>query len=101
MAKIKGEAERDIGKFKFPFLTIFKPSVILNRENDKRYSDMIWSIMPMVDKIDVKFMGRTMAEHIFESVKRIDESNQVSILNNESITHFGNKFMPPPVQGAQ
>ena len=58
--KVKGMAEEAIKKIGFPFVSIFRPGVLLNRNNDSRFGEKLAGMIPFLDKIEVKILAEKM-----------------------------------------
>ena len=56
--KVKRKLEIDIKALELPVLTIYKPGLIINRQNDFRLEEAIASHIPYISKIDAADLGR-------------------------------------------
>ncbi len=60
--RTKGEVERDIKKVGVPNLAIYKPGFLLNRDNDERIGEKIFSHVPFITKIESADVGFAMLD---------------------------------------
>jgi oxidoreductase len=58
--KTKGQAEDTLTKEGLPYLTIHRPGLIENRDNDKRLKEKIAGLIPFMPKISSKDIGKTL-----------------------------------------
>ena len=58
--RIKGEAEEEELKKNINYITIFRPGMLLNRDNDYRIGESFASWIPFTPKVDVKVLARAM-----------------------------------------
>ena len=65
--KTKGEVERDIVKVGIPHLAIYKPGLLLNRDNDNRIGEKIGSFVPFIPKIESADVGLCMLDKAIKS----------------------------------
>lgn len=56
--KVKGQVENDVKALQLPVLTIYRPGLIINRQNDYRIIETSVSYIPFVPKIDAADLGR-------------------------------------------
>ena len=49
--KTKGECEDELKKMDFPNISVYRPGIILNRDNDYRFGEKLASWIPFIDKI--------------------------------------------------
>lgn len=86
-SRTKGEIEETLKGIQFPVLSIFRPGLLVDRNNDKRWGEVILKYIPLVPKIDAKDMARAMmreAELIMER-KNIEKTVEVNIYDNSQI----------------
>ena len=61
--RIKAFAEEDLFKLNLPGMTcLFRPGLLMNRDNDKRFVETLLSYLP-TEKVEAKYLGHTMYEH--------------------------------------
>ena len=60
--RTKGEVERDILKVGIPHLGIYKPGLLLNRDNDDRMGEKIGAYIPLITKIESSDVGLCMLD---------------------------------------
>ena len=65
--KTKGEVERDAAKLGFPVLAISKPGLLVDRDNDSRIGEKIFSWVPFITKIQSPDLGLAMLEEAIKS----------------------------------
>jgi oxidoreductase len=49
--KVKGQADDDCKTKNIPYISIFRPGVILDRDNDSRFGEKVLKFVPFIDKI--------------------------------------------------
>ena len=82
--RVKGEAEEEEMKKNVDYITIFKPGMILNRDNDSRLGENFASWIPFVPKIDVKVLARAMYLNDIQYQKlEVKEKKKVKFENND------------------
>jgi oxidoreductase len=85
--RTKGLIEETLKSLQFPVLSIFRPGLLVDRDNDKRWGEILFKYIPFVPKIDSKDMARAMmreAELILER-KNISKTIEVNIYDNSQI----------------
>ena len=60
--RTKGEVERDIVKVGIPHVGIYKPGLLLNRDNDDRFGEKVGSYIPFITKIESSDVGLCMLD---------------------------------------
>ena len=63
--KTKGRVEEAIAKLNYPIFAIHRPGLLLNRDNDKRIMEKIFSYVPGAPKIESSQLGKCIIEHVF------------------------------------
>lgn len=58
--KVKGQADETLQKLGLPFVSIFRPGVLMNRRNDSRWGETVASYVPFLAKIEVKTLAEKM-----------------------------------------
>mmetsp|Transcript_18133 Transcript_18133/g.30980 ORF Transcript_18133/g.30980 Transcript_18133/m.30980 type:complete len:96 (+) Transcript_18133:448-735(+) len=78
--RTKARVERDIvEQAKIPHMAIYKPGLLLNRDNDFRVGEKLASFIPFVDtKIESADLAKAMLSHAFESLKGAESGVQSS-----------------------
>ena len=66
--KTKGRVEEDINKIGLNELAIYRPALLLNRDNDKRLGEKIGSFIPFIPKIQSIDVAKGMIKHCFYSL---------------------------------
>ena len=62
--KTKGEIENAITALKLPYLCIFRPGLLRNRDNDARFGEKIAHYIPFLGGIESVMMGAAMLKHV-------------------------------------
>ena len=89
--KTKGEVERDIKKVGIQHLAIYKPGLLMNRDNDSRVGEKIGSFIPFISKIESSDVGLTMLDHaIKSSINRVDKPTIDELNNSDQKTYAAN-----------
>lgn len=88
--KTKGQVEKDLILKQFPFLSIYRPGAILNRENDARMLEKVAACVPFLKKVEVRDIAIAMrkeAEEIAEKRKIYFSSTSpiTAIIENNDI----------------
>ena len=65
--KTKGQLERDIVKVGIHHLGIYKPGLLLNRDNDSRVGEKIGSVIPFITKIESADVGLCMLDQAIKA----------------------------------
>ena len=61
--KTKGEVEEALQKLGLNHLSIYRPALLLNRDNDKRLGESIGSMIPFIPKIESKDVAKAIISH--------------------------------------
>ena len=86
--RVKGEVEEAISKLELPIFGVFKPGLIMNRDNE-RTAEKIFSYVPFWPKIDARLLGKSMAEHAIEQLKTQQNQHSVKFeLNNSQLLDY-------------
>ena len=89
--KTKGEVERDIKKVGIQHLAIYKPWLLLNRDNDSRVGEKIGSFIPFISKIESSDVGLAMLDHAIKaSLNRVDKATIEELSNADQKTYAAN-----------
>lgn len=72
-SRVKGEAEDEIMKKNVQYISIMRPGIILNRDNDKRTSETIVAWVPFIPKIPSKDIGKAL---LFDDLQFQREQNK-------------------------
>ena len=82
--RVKGEAEEEEMKKNVDYITIFKPGMLLNRDNDMRIGEKFASWIPFAPKIDVKDLARAMYLNDIQYQKlEVKEKKKVKFENSD------------------
>ena len=82
--KTKGEVERDIKKIGIPHLALYKPGLLLNRDNDSRIGEKIGSFVPFISKIESADVGLCMLNHAIQSCQnKVEQKTEVAFSNSD------------------
>ena len=89
--KTKGEVERDIKKVGIQHLAIYKPGLLMNRDNDSRVGEKIGSFIPFISKIESADVGLAMLDHAIKaSINRVDKPTIEELSNSDQKTYVAN-----------
>ena len=93
--RVKGEAEEECLKKNVNYISILKPSFILNRENDDRRNEKVISYIPFLPKITIKDIAMSMLVDDLEYQKGEKEKKVVRISHKEMeiLSSKGKKMM--------
>ena len=93
--RVKGEAEEECLKKNVNYISILKPSFILNRENDDRWNEKVISYIPFLPKITIKDIAMSMLVDDLEYQKGEKEKKVVRISHKEMeiLSSKGKKMM--------
>lgn len=83
--KVKGEAEEEIQKKNVNYISIMKPGIILNRDNDDRLGESIMKYIPFMDKIAAKDIGKAMMLDDIAYQKGEKKERKVNFINNSTM----------------
>ena len=83
--KVKGEAEEEIQKKNVNYISIMKPGIILNRDNDDRLGESILKYIPFMDKIAAKDIGKAMMLDDIAYQKGEKKERKVNFINNSTM----------------
>ena len=61
--RTKGEVERDVAKLGYQYLAIHQPGLLLNRDNDARFVEKVFSAIPIGPRIEAADLGLAMLNH--------------------------------------
>ena len=81
--RIKGEAEEEELKKNINYITIFRPGMLLNRDNDYRIGESFASWIPFTPKVDVKVLARAMYLNDIHYQLSDKKSEKIRIENDE------------------
>lgn len=86
--RTKGEVERDIKKLGYNHLSISKPGLLLNRDNDSRIGEKIGSVIPFITKIESSDVGLAMLDHAITSCLVKSEDKQINSFSNSDLKSY-------------
>ena len=90
--RTKGEVERDILKVGIPHLTIYKPGLLLNRDNDERIGEKIFSHVPLITKIESSDVGLCMLDQAIKACQ--ERQPRVEIMSNSDQKDYVRALKP-------
>ena len=61
--RTKGQVEEAIEGVDYHDYAIYRPGLLLNRDNDARIGEKIFGALPFIPKIESTVVGRVMLEH--------------------------------------
>lgn len=91
-SRLKGRLEEDIKSLHFPRLVIFKPSILLRKDSDRKGERMIVPIIKFMNSIGIlrkhkPLDTQTLAEAMVSSAK--DYGNGISDVEGQEIRRYG------------
>ena len=94
-SRVKGEAEEECLKKNVNYVSILKPGIILNRDNDDRIGEKIISYIPFLPKITSKdiAMSMLMDDLEYQQGKKEKKAVRISHSEMEALAAKGNKLM--------
>ena len=94
-SRVKGEAEEECLKKNVNYISILKPGLIINRDNDDRLGEKVVSYIPFLPKITSKNIAMAMLVDDLEYQKGKKEKKAVRINHSEmeQLAEKGNKMM--------
>ena len=94
-SRVKGEAEEECLKKNVNYVSILKPGIILNRDNDGRIGEKIISYIPFLPKITSKdiAMSMLMDDLEYQQGKKEKKAVRISHSEMEALAAKGNKLM--------
>ena len=93
--RVKGEAEEECLKKNVNYISILRPGLIMNRDNDDRIVEKVATYIPFLPKITSKNIAMAMLVDDLEYQKGKKEKKAVRISNceMEQLAEKGNKMM--------
>ena len=94
-SRVKGEAEEECLKKIVNYVSILKPGIILNRENDDRLGEKIIAYIPFLPKITSKDIAMAMLvdDLDYQQGKKEKKAVRISHAEMETLAAKGNKMM--------
>ena len=94
-SRVKGEAEEECLKRNVNYVSILRPGIILNRENDDRLGEKIIAYIPFLPKITSKdiAMSMLMDDLEYQQGKKEKKAVRISHAEMEALAAKGNKLM--------
>eukprot|EP00347_Sterkiella_histriomuscorum_P016916 403351358 len=93
--KVKAETEIGIFNMNFPVSTMFRPGMLVNRDNDFRWVEYIFAKLPG-PKIEASMLGYAMYQHAVEKALDLKQGKQASqekiSLTNKEIIEYANNL---------
>lgn len=84
--KTKGEVERDIAKVGVPQLNIYRPGLLLNRDNDERIGEKIGAFIPFLSKIESSDVGKVMLDQAIKASQA--KTTGSKLLTNDELVQY-------------
>ena len=56
--RVKGEVEAELAKVQLPNISVFKPGLLIGRDNDSRFGEKVASCIPFIDKITTQNLAK-------------------------------------------
>ena len=92
-SRVKGEAEEEESKKNINYISIFRPGIILDRDNDSRLGESIIAYVPFLPKISSKNIAKSMflddieyqtkGKNEEKIVKKISNSDMLELIKNK------------------
>ena len=94
-SRVKGEAEEECLKKNVNYISILRPGLIMNRDNDDRIAEKVATYIPFLPKITSKNIAMAMLVDDLEYQKGKKEKKVLRISNYEmeQLAEKGNKMM--------
>ena len=94
-SRVKGEAEEECLKKNVNYVSILRPGIILNRENDDRIGEKIIAYIPFLPKITSKDIAMAMLvdDLDYQQGKKEKKAVRISHAEMEELAAKGNKMM--------
>ena len=94
-SRVKGEAEEECLKKNVNYVSILRPGIILNRENDDRLGEKIIAYIPFLPKITSKDIAMAMLvdDLDYQQGKKEKKAVRISHAEMEALAAKGNKIM--------
>ena len=94
-SRVKGEAEEECLKKNVNYISILRPGIILNRDNDDRLGEKVIVYMPFLPKITSKDIAMSMLVDDLEYQRGQKEKKAIRISHSEmeALAAKGNKMM--------
>ena len=94
-SRVKGEAEEECLKKNVNYVSILRPGIILNRENDDRIGEKIIAYIPFLPKITSKDIAMAMLvdDLDYQQGKKEKKAVRISHAEMEELAAKGNKIM--------
>ena len=94
-SRVKGEAEEECLKKNVNYISILRPGIILNRDNDDRLGEKVIAYIPFLPKITSKDIAMSMLVDDLEYQRGKKEKKAVRISHREMqvLADKGNKMM--------
>lgn len=94
-SRVKGEAEEECLKKNLNYVSILRPGIILNRENDDRLGEKIIAYIPFLPKISSKDIAMAMLvdDLDYQQGKKEKKAVRISHAEMETLAAKGNKMM--------
>ena len=94
-SRVKGEAEEECLKKNVNYVSILRPGIILNRENDDRIGEKIIAYIPFLPKITSKDIAMAMLvdDLDYQQGKKEKKAVRISHAEMETLAAKGNKMM--------
>ena len=94
-SRVKGEADEECLKKNVNYISILRPGIILNRDNDDRFGEKVIAYIPFLPKITSKDIAMSMLVDDLEYQRGKKEKKAIRISHSEmqTLADKGNKMM--------
>jgi len=93
--KTKGRVEEDLKAQNLPYLSIFRPGVLLNRRNDERFGEKILAALHLGPRIESKDVAKALRIEAELQHKTPQSQNVVTYSNDDLHTIVRTENYPP------
>lgn len=90
--RVKGEAEDEILKKNVQYISVMRPGIILDRDNDKRTSETFMAWVPFVDKIASKDIGKALLYDDLLFQKETNKENKKVRIESAQMSKLANDY---------
>ena len=95
-SRVKGEAEEEMLKKNVPYISIARPGIILNRDNDDRFGEKVVQWVPFIPKISSKDIAKAMLydDLVFQRQPQTGSSTEKKgvRINNDELLALVDKY---------
>eukprot|EP00347_Sterkiella_histriomuscorum_P001362 403372327 len=97
--KTKGRAENDVGSMhNFKYYSIFRPGLLVNRDNDVRCMERFFACLPCVPRVTARRVGQVAVEDAIQKLINKNEAKQQEgrvIISHSQIHRLARQYQLP------